>query len=65
MNIVCKFGDFHTMMNFLGSIISMMKGSGLEKVLDTVYGHNTVTHMITGKTVSRALHGHFLIKGIN
>ena len=62
MNIVCRLGGFHTMMSFLGSIGSMMKGSGLEEVLETVYGHNAVTHMITGKAVSRALHGHFLIE---
>ena len=48
------------MMNFLGSIGSMMRGSGLEEALETVYGHNAVTHMITGKAVSRALCGHFL-----
>ena len=49
-------------MSFLGSIGSMMKGSGLEEAQVTVYGHNAVTHMITGKAVSRALHGHFLIE---
>ena len=39
-----------------------MKGSGLEEALDTVYGPNAVTHMISGKAVSRALRGHFLIE---
>ena len=32
------------MMGFLGNIGSLMKGSGLEEVLETVYGHNAVTH---------------------
>ena len=50
------------MMSFLGSIGSMIKGSGLEEVLETVYGHNAVTHMKSGKAVSRALRGHFLIE---
>ena len=27
MNIVCRLGGFHTMMSFMGSIGSMMKGS--------------------------------------
>lgn len=45
----------------MGSIGSMMKGSGLE-VLETVYGPNTVTHMISGKAVSRALRGHLLVE---
>ena len=37
----------------------MMKGSGLEEALEQVYGPNAVAHMMTGKVVSRALHGHF------
>ena len=53
------------MMGFLGNIDSMMKGSGLQEVLETVYGHNAVTHnptcMISVKAVSRALLGHFNI----
>lgn len=62
MNIVCRLGGFHTMMSFMGSIGSMMKGSGLEEALETVYGPNAVTHMISGKAVSRALRGHFLVE---
>ena len=60
LNIVCRLGGFHTLMSFMGSIGSMMKGSGLEEALGTVYGQNAVTHMISGKAVSRALRGHFL-----
>lgn len=62
MNIVCRLGGFHTMMSFMGSIGSMMKGSGLEEVLETVYGPNAVTHMMSGKAVARALRGHFLVE---
>ena len=62
MNMVCRLGGFHTMMSFMGSIGTMMKGSGLEEALGNVYGPNAVTHMITGKAVSRALRGHFLIE---
>lgn len=50
------------MMSFMGSIGSMMKGSGLEEALETVYGSNAVNHIISGKAVSRALRGHFLIE---
>jgi len=46
LNIVCRLGGFHTMMSFIGSIGSMMKGSGLEEALETVYGANSVSHMI-------------------
>ena len=62
MNIVCRLGGFHTMMSFMGSIGSMMKGSGLEEALQRAYGLNAVTHMISGKAVSRALRGHFLVE---
>ena len=57
-----RLGGFHTMMSFLGSIGSMMKGSGLEEALEQVYGPNAVAHMMTGKAVSRALRGHFLVE---
>ena len=50
------------MMSFMGSIGSMMKGFGLEEALETVYGPNAVAHMISGKAISRALHGHFLVE---
>ena len=62
INMVYRLGGFHTMMSCMGSIGTMMKGSGLEEALGTVYGPNVVTHMITGKAVSRALRGHFLIE---
>ena len=62
MNTVCRLGGFHTMMSFMGSIGSMMKGSGLEEALETSYGPNTVTQMISGKAISRALRGHFLVE---
>ena len=62
MNIVYRLGGFHTMMSFMGSIGSMMKGSRLEEALQRAYGPNAVTHMISGKAVSRALRGHFLVE---
>ena len=62
MNIVCRLGGFHTVMSFMGSIGSLMKGSGLEEALETAYGPNAVIHMISGKAVSRLLRGHFLVE---
>ena len=52
-----------SMMSFMGRIGSMMKGSGIEEALETVYGPNVVTHMISGMAVSRALRGQFLVCG--
>ena len=51
------------MMNFVGSIGSVMKGSGLEEALETAYIPNAVTQMISGKAITRALRGHFLVEG--
>ena len=50
------------MMSFIGSIGSVMKGSELEEALETAYGPNAVTHMISGKAISRALRCHFLVE---
>ena len=50
------------MMSFIGSIGTMMKGSGLEEALGSVYSTNTVIHMLSGKAFSMALRGHFLIE---
>ena len=51
------------MISFMGSLGTMMKGSGFKEALGCVYGPNAVTHMMSGKAVSRALRGHFLLEG--
>ena len=48
------------MMSFLGSLGELMKGSGLEDLFGEVYAEHSVTHMMSGKAVSRALRAHFL-----
>ena len=40
----------------------MMKGSGLEEVLEKAYGANVVNHIISGKAFARALCAHFLVE---
>ena len=47
-------------MSFLGSVGSLMKSSGLEELFETVYPPNTVSHMISGKAVSRAFRAHVM-----
>ena len=47
-------------MSFLGSIGSLMRGSGLESLFREVYSDNTNSHIMFGKAVSRALRAHFL-----
>jgi hypothetical protein len=50
------------MMSYLGSFGSLMSGSGLAEVLQCCFARNTVVHMVTGKAVSRAVRGHFLVE---
>ena len=40
-----------------------MAGSGLEEPGTICCGSNTVTHMLSGKAISCALHGFFLVDG--
>jgi len=47
--IVLMLGCFHTLMNLLGAIGTLMEGTGLKNILETVYGENAVVHMMTGK----------------
>jgi 5'-3' exonuclease len=59
--IVLLLGSFHTFMNLLGAIGTLMQGTGLTSVLGVAYGDNAVVHMMTGKSVQRAFRGHLLV----
>ena len=61
LDVVLILGGFHLMMSFIGSVGTLMKGSGISEALHTVYGSNAVEHMLSGKAVSRALKGHLLL----
>ena len=50
---------FHLLMSFFGGIGGLMKGIGLEEALEVVFAENAVSHMITGKAISRAVRGYF------
>ena len=39
-------------------------GSGLQQLLEVVFAQNSVTHMLTGKAIARAVRGHFLADAI-
>ena len=49
MNVVIRDGGFYTIMNFLGAVGHLMKGSGIEEVLGLVFGASTVEHVLSGK----------------
>ena len=51
-------------MSYLGSLGSVMGGSGLTKALQCCFGPNAVLHMLAGKAVSRAVRGHFLVEAV-
>ena len=59
--IVLCLGGFHTEMSFLGCIGHLMAATGLRDLLEQIYAPNTVIHMLSGKAISRALRGHFLV----
>lgn len=61
LNIVIRLGGLHLLMSFLGSIGQLMKGSGLEEVLNEIYGDTTIEHVLSGKAYARALRGHLLV----
>ena len=58
--IVYRLGGFHTLMSFLGSIGTLMKGLCLEDLFAEVYAENSVTHMIPGKVIVTATRTHIL-----
>ena len=60
-DVVLLLGGFHTFMNLLGAIGTLMDGSGLKDILETIYGENAVAHMMSGKAVQRSFRGHLLI----
>ena len=47
-------GGLHICMGFLGSIGHFMSSSGLREVLKTIYGSDTVWHMLSGPAILRA-----------
>ena len=54
-------GGFHLLMSYMGSLGTVMWGSGLSEALQEIYGTNAVKHVISGKAIGRALRGHFLV----
>ena len=54
-NVVVNLGVFDCLMSFVESVGASMEGPGLEKPLQQVYGANAVSHMMSGKAISRAL----------
>ena len=50
-------------MSLLGTIGSLMAGSGLKEAITKVYAEGSVEQMLSGKAVSRAVRAHYLVDG--
>ena len=59
--VIRRLGGFHTEMSFLGCIGHIMSGSGIDKVLQTIYASNAVVHTLSGKAISRAIWAHLIV----
>ena len=51
-------------MSFLGSIGAVKEGSGLYKLLESIYGSYSVTHIMSVKAVAILLRAHFLVESV-
>ena len=58
--VVLLLGSFHTFMNLLEAIGTLMNGSGLKDIFETIYGANAVVHMMSAIAVGlqRTFRGH-------
>ena len=51
-------------MSFLVCTGQLAAGSGLQQLLEVVLAQNSVTYMLTGKAIARAVRGHFLADAV-
>lgn len=59
-NVVARLGGFHLLMSFLGTIGSIMGGSGLKELFATIYAENSIDKMMSGRAYARAVRAHTL-----
>lgn len=61
MKVVIRLGGFHTALSFMSGIGFIMKDTGINEVMEMLYGENTVKHILDGHQYSRALRAHILV----
>ena len=49
LNIGCRLGGFHLLLSFMGSNGTLMAGSGLADILEEIFAHNVIQHIMSGK----------------
>ena len=60
-DVIVLLGTFHTFMNVLGAIWTLMDDTGLKEIMETVYSENAIVHMMSQKAVQRAFRSHLLV----
>ena len=60
-DVILLLLSFYTLMNLLSAIGTLMEGSRLKEILETIYLENAMIHMMTGKAVQHELQGHDLV----
>ena len=61
-SVVVRLGaGFHAEMTFFGSIGDLMKGSGIENMLQVIYASNTIDPILSDKAVFRAVRGQCIV----
>ena len=63
-SVILRLGGFHILMSFLGSIGHLMAGTSLQELLEVIFAGNTVSHILSGKAVARAIRGHLLLDSV-
>ena len=63
-NLVVKIGGFHKMMSLVGCKGHLTANTGLHEALESIYAKNSVDHITSGKAISRALRGHFIVDAV-
>jgi hypothetical protein len=61
LNVVIRLGAFHVLLSYLGSVGTLMRGSGLEEILSVLYGKNVVEQILQGRDYERAVRGHLIV----
>jgi len=59
--IKIRLWGFHTEMSFWGYIGYIMSDSGLHDIFSVIHAEKAVSHMLSGKAISRALRGHDIV----
>lgn len=60
--IFLRPGGLHIAMNFQGAIGHIMEGSGLEELLQTVYGGPSVKHIMSGHKYSSCIRAYAMVR---